>query len=259
MRPPEARSDLVDLMRVVNDHISAAMGVPASVIFEGTRSAFEPIRVRTAHAACLRRRQVLKQLDEPTSGATPRRTPAPKHPKLTPTRLCSQLLNSTIQSIALAVNKVLTATYHAVYDDAKEGDELTLLTAPLCSTAELQALFEGGVIDIESALPAALHSLGCTAVEIAGAVKRRRQADQDGTDTKLLEAQNSAKLGDADVLLKSAQTGKTVAETEVVKQNVAKTKAETKKLNHDAAAPHATPGAAAAGGSSSGGKSSAKK
>ena len=120
------------------------MGVPASVIFEGTRSAFEPIRVRTAHAACLRRRQVLEQLDEPTSGATPRRTPAPKHPTLTPTRLCSQLLNSTIQSIALAVNKVLTATYHAVYDDAKEGDELTLLTAPLCSTAELQALFDGG-------------------------------------------------------------------------------------------------------------------
>ena len=147
-----------------------------------------------------------------------------------------QLLNSTIQSIALSVNKVLTATYHAVYDDAKEGDELTLLTAPLCSTAELQSLFEGGVIDIESALPAALHSLGCTAVEIAGAVKRRRQADQDGTDTKLLEAQNSAKLGDADVLLKAAQTNKTTAETEVVKQNVAKTKAETKKLNHDAAA-----------------------
>jgi len=27
VRPPEARSDLVDLMRVVNDHISAAMGV----------------------------------------------------------------------------------------------------------------------------------------------------------------------------------------------------------------------------------------
>jgi hypothetical protein len=153
---------------------------------------------------------------------------------------------------------VLTATYHAVYDDAKEGDELTLLTAPLCSTAELQSLFEAGVIDIESALPAALHSLGCTACEIAGAVKRRRQADQDGTDTKLLEAQNASKLGDADVLLKSAQTGKTQAETEVVKQQVGKTKAETKKLIHDASAPHATPGAAAAGGGSSSGAGSSK-
>ena len=30
----------------VNDHIAAALGVPASVIFEGARSAFEPSRVR---------------------------------------------------------------------------------------------------------------------------------------------------------------------------------------------------------------------
>ena len=29
VRPPEARSDLVDLMRVVNDHIAAALGVSA--------------------------------------------------------------------------------------------------------------------------------------------------------------------------------------------------------------------------------------
>ena len=164
-----------------------------------------------------------------------------------------QLLNSTIQSIAISVNKVLTATYHAVYDDAKEGDELTLLTAPLCSTAELQSLFEAGVIDIESALPAALHSLGCTAVEIAGAVKRRKQADQDGTDTKLLEAQNAAKVGDADVALKGAQALKTAAETKVVEQQVAKTKAETKKTLHDAAAPHVKPGAAASSGGGGGG------
>ena len=174
-----------------------------------------------------------------------------------------QLLNATIQSIALSVNKVLSATYHACYADAKEGDELVLVTAPLCSTAELQSLFEGGIIDIDSALPAALHSLGCTAVEIAGASKRRRQADQDGTDSKTLDAQNQAKLGDADVLLKAAQTGKTTAETKVVEQQVAKTKAETKKTLHDASAPHVKPGAAAAGsagaGSSGAGSSGAKK
>jgi len=161
------------------------------------------------------------------------------------------------------VNKVMSATYHACYSDAMEGDELTLLTAPMCSTAELQSLYEGGIVDIVSALPAALHSLGCTAVEIAGAVKRRRQSDESGTDSKLLDAENMAKLGDADVLLKSAQTSKVAAETKVVEQQVAKTKAETKKLVHDAAAPHVKPGAAAAGGaaaapgSSSGGKAPA--
>lgn len=108
------------------------------------------------------------------------------------------------------------------------------------------------MIDIESALPAALHSLGCTALEVAGAVKRRKQADASGTDAKMLESQNMAKLGDADVLLKSAQTGKTAAETKVIDQQVAKTKAETKKLNHDASAPHVKPGAPGADSSGAG-------
>tara|TARA_B110000858_G_scaffold121172_1_gene138287 strand:- start:5272 stop:5778 length:507 start_codon:yes stop_codon:yes gene_type:complete len=151
------------------------------------------------------------------------------------------LLNSTIQSIALAVNKVMTATYHACYSDAKEGDELVLLTAPLASTAEVQSLYEAGLIDIESALPAALHSLGCTAVEVAGAVKRRKQSDSSGTDSKLIEAQAQSKLGDADVALKSAQASKIAAETKVVEQQVAKTKAETKKISREATTPTPAP------------------
>ena len=219
MRPPEARSDLVDLIRVVNDHGAASMGVPASVIFEGKFSS-----------------NSMSQL---------------------------QLLNTTVTSMAIAVNKVLTAVWHACYTDAPEGDELVLLTAPLASTAEVEALYTAGLIDIESALPCALHSLGSTASEIAGAVKRRREADQAGTDTKLLEAQNATKVGDADVALKGAQALKTTAETKVVEEQVAKTRAETKKTLHDAAAPHVKPGAAAAGGgggsSSSSSKPAAKK
>jgi hypothetical protein len=39
----------------------------------------------------------------------------------------------------------------------------------------------------------------------------------------------------------------------VVEQQVAKTKAETKKTLHDAAAPHVKPGAASGGGGSSSG------
>ena len=74
-----------------------------------------------------------------------------------------------------------------------------------------------------------------------------------------MEAQNAAKVGDADVALKGAQTLKTAAETEVVKQQVGKTKAETKKLMHDASAPHPTPGASSGGGGSSSSSSSSKK
>ena len=182
-----------------------------------------------------------------------------------------QLLNTTVQHMALAVNKVLTACYHACYQSAPEGDELALLTAPLASTPEVEALFTNGIIDIESALPAALHSLGCSAEEIEGALKRRRKADKGAANTELMTAQTAALVGDADVSLKAAQTEKTAAEVEAVRIGVEKTRAEvgkvqadTKKAEHDAKAPYpsaaaAKPGGGASSSGSSSSSSSAKK
>ena len=40
------------------------------------------------------------------------------------------------------------------YQTAPEGDELVLLTAPLASTTEVEALFTNGVIDIVRLRPA---------------------------------------------------------------------------------------------------------
>ena len=142
-----------------------------------------------------------------------------------------QLLNTTVTSMALAVNKVLTACYHAVYDDAIEGDELVLLTAPLAATTEVQELFTAGIIDIESALPAALHSLGGSAVEIEGALKRRRQADKNNPNAEVMQAQTAAMLGEYDAQLKGAQTEKTTAEIDQVRANTEKLRAEVGKVN----------------------------
>lgn len=149
-----------------------------------------------------------------------------------------QLLNTTVQSLALSVNRVLSSCYHAIYDDAIEGDELVLLTAPLSSTAEVQALYTAGIVDIESAIPAALHSLGCSATEIEGALARRREAEKANGDSKLLEAQTAAQVGDADVKLKAAQALKTQEEIEGVRAGVEKSRAEVKKIEHDANAPY---------------------
>jgi len=158
-------------------------------------------------------------------------------------------------------------SYQVVYDDSKDEDELVLLTAPLSSTTEVEALYTAGVIDIESALPAALHSLGASAVEIEGALKRRRKADKDKPNPEAAMAETSAMLGEYDAQLKAAQTEKTKAEVEKVKadtqkttaevgvvdETVKKTAAETKKTEHDAKAPYpsaapTTPAAGAAGG-----------
>ena len=154
-----------------------------------------------------------------------------------------QLLNTTVKSLSLSVNRVLTACYHTIYDDAIEGDELVLLTAPLSSTAEIQALYTAGVIDVESALPAALHSLGCSSSEVDGALKRRRDAEKTSGDSKTLEAQTAAQVGDADVKLKAAQALKTQEEIESVRAGVEKSRAEVKKIEHEANAPYlsATP------------------
>ena len=40
-----------------------------------------------------------------------------------------QLLNTTVTAMALAVNKVLTACYHAVYDDAVSSTSSSPSTA----------------------------------------------------------------------------------------------------------------------------------
>ena len=51
----------------------------------------------------------------------------------------------------------------------------------------MQALYTGGLIDFESAMPAALHSLGCSAEEIAAALERKRKAEEEATAMKQIE------------------------------------------------------------------------
>lgn len=88
------------------------------------------------------------------------------------------MLNTTVASIALTVNEVLTHSYNAIYGSSDDSTELILVTAPLTATAEVQALYEAKIIDYETAMPAALHSLGCSAEEIGSALDRRRALEK---------------------------------------------------------------------------------
>ena len=129
----------------------------------------------------------------------------------------AQLLNTTVASIALTVNEVLTATYRAIYG-ASDDDELILVTAPLTATAEVQALYAGGLIDYETAVPAALHSLGCTSQEIASALERRREADEkekalqaQRDSTEVDELRNRSKVAKLPVTAETAAPSKPAA------------------------------------------------
>ena len=83
---------------------------------------------------------------------------------------------------------MLTQTYNAIYGlDEDGGEELNLLVSPLSSVTELQALYAGGLIDFETALPPALHSIGCTAEEISAALDRRRELEKKQAEMKAIE------------------------------------------------------------------------
>ena len=154
-----------------------------------------------------------------------------------------QLLNTTVQSLALAVNRVLSACYHAVYPSAQEGDELVLLTAPLSAVTEIQALFDSKIIDIDSALPAALHSLGSSAIEIKGALKRRRDELDASTERENAQLDASVEQTRAGTEQTKANTDLARANIDQTKANIDKTKADTSLAKKQAAAPVAAAGA----------------
>ena len=135
---PQPRGDLEALQRLAIDQFSAAMGVPAALVFEGRFS----------------------------NNST--------------TQL--QLLNSTVAQLAKSVNQVLTAAYNTLYadddDDAEAPAQLRLQTAPLSATQELTQLFSAGIVDLESALPAALNSLGASADEVNQAQERAKKRQE---------------------------------------------------------------------------------
>ena len=91
--------------------------------------------------------------------------------------------------LAKAVNQVLTKTYNLLYtedgEDGEAGEEapqLKLQTAPLASSEEVEKLFTSQIIDLETALPAALHALGATADEVERAMERGREKEQKKCD-----------------------------------------------------------------------------
>ena len=132
LQVPQPRTDLEALIRLGIDSFCSALGVPAALVFEG------------------------------------------KFSNNSTTQL--QLLNSTVAQLAKAINLVLTKTYNLIYsDEDEEGQEppqLKLQTSPLASSEEVTALFSAQIIDLETALPAALHALGATTDEVEKAVER---------------------------------------------------------------------------------------
>jgi hypothetical protein len=134
---PQPRGDLEAMIRLAIDEFCAALGVPAALVFEGRFSNNSSVQL--------------------------------------------QLLNSTVSQLGKSVNRVLTKAYNAIYgdddDDGEEPAQVMLMTAPLSVVEEIERLFNAQLIDYETALPAALHSLGATPGEIDRAMERAKEKE----------------------------------------------------------------------------------
>ena len=106
------------------------------------------------------------------------------------------LLNSTVAQLAKATNHVLSTVYTALYDEDDTDDDvqLKLHTAPLAASEEIVQLYNSQIIDIESALPAALHALAVPADEIKAAMQR---AEERQEEQQRLQAQTTQQAASA--------------------------------------------------------------
>lgn len=148
-----------------------------------------------------------------------------------------QLLNSTISQLAKAVSGVLTKTYNLLYSDDDGDDEpaqLKLVTAPLAVADEVEKLFTAQLIDYQTALPSALHSLGATTEEIEAALERAKEKDDKKCQCEDEEREFQKK--DQELQLKEREAGaKTTGEKQKVdleqaKANVEQTKKQTSEI-----------------------------
>jgi len=136
------------------------------------------------------------------------------------------------------VSGVLTKTYNQLYTDDDENEEepavLKLVTAPLAVAEEIEKLYTAQLIDYETALPAALHSLGATTEEIEAAMERAKTKDDKKCQCE--DEDRAMQKQDAELSLGERKNGlatngeKAKVDVEQAKANVAKTKKETSEL-----------------------------
>ena len=144
-----------------------------------------------------------------------------------------------------------------LYADDDDGEEepaqLVLVTNPLAVAKEIQEMFTAQLIDYETALPAAMHSLGATTEEIEAAMKRAKEKDEKKCQCE--DEDRALQKQDAELSVKEREAGlatngeKAKVEVEQAKANVEKTKKETVEIGK------AKPASSSSGSSGSSGSS----
>ena len=127
-----------------------------------------------------------------------------------------------MSQLAKSINQVLTKTYNAIYGsddgDGEEPAQLKLMTAPLTAAEEVTALYTAQLIDLDTALPAALHSLGATPEEVEKALERAKEKEEKQCACEDEEREWNKKDREINLKERDANLDATKANTEVTKK-----------------------------------------
>jgi len=178
---PEPRGDLEALMRLSIEQVAAAMGVPASLVFEGRYAG--------------KSSQQLQLLNSTVSQM-------------------AKSINDVLTKTYVALYPDERTGLSGEREEKSDGNvELKLRTAPLAASEELVALFNAQLIDSEVAVPAAMHALGSTNEEIEAALERIRAKEEKECECQDEEREFQKK--DRDVAFKEREVNLRKTEADI--------------------------------------------
>ena len=180
---PEPRGDLEALMRLSIDQVSAALGVPSSLVFEGKFAG--------------KSTQQLQLLNSTVSQL-------------------AKSINDVLTKTYLALYPDERTGFSGAREEAADTNvELKLRTAPLAASEELVALFGAQLIDSDVAVPAAMHALGSSNEEIEAALERIKAKEEKECECQEDEREYQKK--DRDVAFKEREVNLRKTEADILK------------------------------------------
>ena len=167
---PQSRGDLVDIMRMVTDHVCAALGVPSSLIFDSRYAG-----------------QTREQLS-----------------------LLNNTVSTIGKALSVVMTILYHATYSKKRDrkeakarsDAEANDlhdadvDMIVVPTPMAAPQDIGLLMDRNILDMESAVPLALGAIGSSQSE-ADAVRDRRKKSA-AIELTVLRCQAAAAIKAAD-------------------------------------------------------------
>lgn len=165
---PTTRTDLVDLMRTATDHMCAAIGVPAGLVFDG--------RYATQSSTQL--------------------------------SLLNATVGKLVNTVNTVLTQVYADIYGSDLDSQADSSgcptELVVTPSPLAALPDIATIYAAGLADFEVAAPLAMHAVGTPASTVDAAMERYYERCQ--TELQLLHWPQEAATNRPLAALRSGST-----------------------------------------------------